>query len=571
MTGDEIKGILTYTFTIYNMDVPRFAVKVAGKGVNIIGKGNTDVPYDIFESGADLLDEFVAYSIKEAIKNDRYLSGKIDHPDAAIEAAVFLHNLYADITRKIASKLRLDEGCFRILSCRCSRDTVQIRKIKAKRALIWCSSCGWNERCRIKLNHQNVVAAISQRLCSQFWAKHGIQERVDSLLSKAGSYLIPFEKSVIIERLRCLKNPRTNGFGTITGTGGIPVDHDAIFAFLKKAESEIDSSTPKSSVSAILKEVFDSHRPIYQQAVSLCQGLPYAPIDYRHLQEYASALDRGLLGSDRRGYVVGGQHFDRLSADLLSSRFIDIANRCIAIAEVLSRQNDWWIAEGKPVYDTLKEKLDTNPLYKSSPGIKTKLGILDDFKKMVLSAPMQGDIAGIFNRLIDDVYAEIERVGTLKTIELEILRLLMMKPSALGKFGVSTAAAILCGSKNKKILENQYDRLPYYGKIDDATQSGTADTIKAMIDKGYIRVLHVGRHDLPVIDIPSNVQDYIASADIQKEDPVETIQSLVKRKRWEELSGLADKDMAAAAAVKVAAALWGHAGLKTLNRSREHC
>ncbi|MGG1878209.1 DNA helicase RecQ [Paenibacillus cisolokensis] len=68
------------------------------------------------------------------------------------------------------------------------------------------------------------------------------------------------------------------------------------------------------------------------------------------------------------------------------------------------------------------------------------------------------------------------------------------------RFGVSTVAAVLKGSKAKKVLEYGFDRLPTYGVMSGRTEKEIAETINVLVSEGYL-TLTEGQY--PVVKLQS--------------------------------------------------------------------
>ncbi|MEK3733865.1 MULTISPECIES: DNA helicase RecQ [Paenibacillus] len=68
------------------------------------------------------------------------------------------------------------------------------------------------------------------------------------------------------------------------------------------------------------------------------------------------------------------------------------------------------------------------------------------------------------------------------------------------RFGVSTVAAVLKGSRAKKVLEYGFDRLPTYGVMSGRTEKEIAETINVLVSEGYL-TLTEGQY--PVVKLQS--------------------------------------------------------------------
>lgn len=68
------------------------------------------------------------------------------------------------------------------------------------------------------------------------------------------------------------------------------------------------------------------------------------------------------------------------------------------------------------------------------------------------------------------------------------------------RFGVSTVASVLKGSRAKRVLEYGFDRLPTYGVMSDRTEKEIAETINVLVSEGYL-TLTEGQY--PVVKLQS--------------------------------------------------------------------
>lgn len=74
------------------------------------------------------------------------------------------------------------------------------------------------------------------------------------------------------------------------------------------------------------------------------------------------------------------------------------------------------------------------------------------------------------------------------------------------RFGVSMVAAVLKGSRAKKVLEYGFDRLPTYGVMSNRTEKEISETINVLISEGYL-ALTEGQY--PVVKLQSGAAEVL--------------------------------------------------------------
>lgn len=74
------------------------------------------------------------------------------------------------------------------------------------------------------------------------------------------------------------------------------------------------------------------------------------------------------------------------------------------------------------------------------------------------------------------------------------------------RFGVSTVASVLKGSRAKKVLEYGFDRLPTYGVMSNRTEKEISETINVLISEGFL-ALTEGQY--PVVKLQSEAADVL--------------------------------------------------------------
>jgi len=172
------------------------------------------------------------------------------------------------------------------------------------------------------------------------------------------------------------------------------------------------------------------------------------------------------------------------------------------------------------------------------------------------------------------------------------LRLVAGNPD---RMGVTTAAAVLAGSRARKVTERGLDHLPAYGLFRGHSQENIASTLTRMVADHLLEVSHVGRHRLPVLHVPKHVRTAMkqrhpepeAPARPQEEDRRGTgpgdqparkpapaprdVEEAVRRRAWDTLAGMSDGgDWAAAVALGLAAELWPSGKAARIVKTRDH-
>jgi hypothetical protein len=142
-----------------------------------------------------------------------------------------------------------------------------------------------------------------------------------------------------------------------------------------------------------------------------------------------------------------------------------------------------------------------------------------------------------------------------------VLKVLWFVADNPEKMGVSTVAAVLAGSKAKKVAERKLSNLSGYGSLRGVvTQKDLAQIVGRMVNDGLLRVKRVGWHDMPVLRVPGETEGMLKALGepempfLQKQMG---IQEAVGKRSWDALAEMAaGGDWAAEVALNVAAALW---------------
>lgn len=101
------------------------------------------------------------------------------------------------------------------------------------------------------------------------------------------------------------------------------------------------------------------------------------------------------------------------------------------------------------------------------------------------------------------------------------------------RYGASLVAQVLKGSRNKKVLEFGFDKLPTYGLMSDYTEKQIVDLIELFIAEGYLRVtenkypiLALGDRALPVLKGEEQVWQKMLIRPIKREEDDELFERL---------------------------------------------
>jgi len=161
----------------------------------------------------------------------------------------------------------------------------------------------------------------------------------------------------------------------------------------------------------------------------------------------------------------------------------------------------------------------------------------------------------------------VEKIKYNQNIAQSILKVIEF--SRPKKMGVTTVAAILTGSKTKKILERRLDKSPYYGILKNASQMSIINQIEKMKQNNILEIEYVGRQDMPCLRLTDEVRKILISspapeAILDKEDEgdknkdmyIDEIKEAINKRAWDILEERSKKDISAEAALRVAAILW---------------
>lgn len=101
------------------------------------------------------------------------------------------------------------------------------------------------------------------------------------------------------------------------------------------------------------------------------------------------------------------------------------------------------------------------------------------------------------------------------------------------RFGASLVAQVLKGSRNKKVLQFGFEKLPTYGLMSDYTEKQIVDLIELFIAEGYLRVteskyptLALGDRALPVLRGEEQVWQKVLIRPVKREEDDELFERL---------------------------------------------
>jgi ATP-dependent DNA helicase RecQ len=77
-----------------------------------------------------------------------------------------------------------------------------------------------------------------------------------------------------------------------------------------------------------------------------------------------------------------------------------------------------------------------------------------------------------------------------------------------GRFGKGTVAAVLAGSRSRKVTEHHLDELSTYGLLKEMTQDDITAYVKALIQA---RCIAVGRAQYPTVSLTDFGREVMAS------------------------------------------------------------
>lgn len=153
-------------------------------------------------------------------------------------------------------------------------------------------------------------------------------------------------------------------------------------------------------------------------------------------------------------------------------------------------------------------------------------------------------------------------------VAVEVLKLVAARPKEMG---TTTVAAVLAGSKARKVLERKYDKLPQYGVLKGrCSQAEVVRAVEKLAEMCLVSVVHVGWHDLPVLHLPKAVREAVRSGALSAEPEdgarlLERAERAARKRGWDELAEMASEGyFPARAALAAAAALWPSGGAARL-------
>jgi hypothetical protein len=179
-------------------------------------------------------------------------------------------------------------------------------------------------------------------------------------------------------------------------------------------------------------------------------------------------------------------------------------------------------------------------------------------------------LAAVLDRLCRS-FERAARGGGKKGLNMEavfgVLHLLAGRPKEMG---VTTVAAVLAGSRARKVLDRGYDKLPQYGLLKGRfTQEELVRVAEEMVRRGLVGTAYVGRHDLRVLFLPKHMEEAVLSRSASggQEEGVllERAERAARKRGWDELAEMASEGFfPARAALAAAAALWPSGGAAKL-------
>ncbi|WP_353928729.1 RQC domain-containing protein [Desulfofundulus kuznetsovii] len=166
-------------------------------------------------------------------------------------------------------------------------------------------------------------------------------------------------------------------------------------------------------------------------------------------------------------------------------------------------------------------------------------------------------------RQFEDSLTGRELLGDIETIK----KVLQYIADNQGEVGVTTAVAVLTGSRASKIMQKGYDKSPYYGILrGQYTQQKLAELVNRLVREGLLTVKYIGYYELPVLHVPKAVQKALGelekgvSTEEKKDRLCRMIDTAVKNRSWEELGSMVREGEFAAEVVLVAASIFWPTG-----------
>ncbi|ACX51995.1 RQC domain protein [Ammonifex degensii KC4] len=320
---------------------------------------------------------------------------------------------------------------------------------------------------------------------------------------------------------------RWQGSGWVVASFSLPsADPTYLVEYFERRTKEVLSlpSTPLEGLREVLRRFWEgSGRKVWEKAEALhsalspiMKALPEVRRSYENMRRFAEALSEGRIR------VTGeGQCF--------------VGNECLkqfdgqTLARILDR-----------LFSAFERAVQQNMAF----------GLSDE------QVP-----AEILNRLLP---APGQKGGEKldREVVLEVLRLLAARPK---KMGATTVAAVLAGSRAKKVSDRGFDKLPSFGRFKGLyTQQELVRVVERMVRAGLVAETYVGVHGLRVLYLPREVEKALLSSLSSEEGTLEVEDARVKRAAraiqkhsWGELAEMArDGFFPAEAALAAAAALW---------------
>jgi len=135
------------------------------------------------------------------------------------------------------------------------------------------------------------------------------------------------------------------------------------------------------------------------------------------------------------------------------------------------------------------------------------------------------------------------------------------------KMGITTVAAVLTGSRARKVIDRGLNKNAYYGALKNISQIDIINQIKRMIESNILKIRYIGRKDLPILCLTDETKKLITSLSVSEvpeivqenntdEKSTVKIEDIVNRRAWDILEKKSKKDFSAEAILKVAAVLW---------------
>lgn len=141
---------------------------------------------------------------------------------------------------------------------------------------------------------------------------------------------------------------------------------------------------------------------------------------------------------------------------------------------------------------------------------------------------------------------------------LQEVRTILAAAATHQNFGVTTLAALLAGSRSKRLEALKLKKSRHYGALSGRKQADIAAAIEALVAVGALQQVHKFYHDMPVLTVPAETKEWLERGDelpARQPDRREALDAAIASGDAEAVAALAKSDPALEFYLRAAAVL----------------